>query len=197
MGVMGSWELNQETDGDVNASPYGTISFSDVDPGRVAFEIDLTGILDGADIHQFGFSVDDSFTGQLAIDPTSVGRADFTVLEDASIAGLGSLQWDYVVHFDNGTPVLEPLQFELYSVADASFDATDLLNAPLVDANGYPTQVGVHAQRTSTHAGSETVVSVDDVNVVPEAASICSFGLLALLFLCMGKKRTRKRVRKC
>lgn len=190
MGVMSSWELNQETDGDVNASPYGTITFADVDPGRVAFEIDLTGILDGADIHQLGLSVHDSFGGQLSIDPTSIGRADFTVLDDASIAGLGNVQWDYVVHFDNGTPVLEPLQFELYS-ADTSFDATDLINAPLVDANGYMTPVGVHAQRTSTPAGSETVVSV---NAVPEVASICSFGLLALLVLCVGTQRIRKRV---
>jgi len=177
MGVMSSWELNQETDGDVNASPYGTITFADVDPGRVAFEIDLSGILDGADIHQLGLSVHDSFDGQLSIDPTSIGRADFTVLEDASIAGLGNVQWDYVVHFDNGTPVLEPLQFELYS-ADASFDATDLVNAPLVDANGYMTPVGVHAQRTSTPAGSETVVSVEDTHVVPEPASVIMFAML-------------------
>ena len=190
MGIMCSWELNQETDGDVNESPYGTITYEDVAPGRVGFEIDLTGILDGADIHQFGFSVNDSFDGQLSIDPTSIGRADFTVLDDAGIAGLGNVYWDYVVHFDNGTPVLEPLQFELYS-SDTSFDATDLLNAPLVDANGNLTQVAVHAQRTSTPAGSETVVSVDNTHATPEPSSIFAFALMGMV---MMFRRKRKKV---
>jgi hypothetical protein len=50
MGVMGSFTLDVETDGDVSGSPYGTITFEDVGAGEVAFIIDLEGILDGAEI---------------------------------------------------------------------------------------------------------------------------------------------------
>ncbi|MCP4165663.1 MAG: PEP-CTERM sorting domain-containing protein [Chloroflexi bacterium] len=176
MGVMGSWTLNKETDGDVNQSPYGEITFEDTDPGRVLFTIDLDGILDGADIHQFGF--ESLYDGVLAIDPTSIGAADFKVKPDAKVAGLGNLRWDYVVSFDNGNPVLEPLTFSLYSTADNGFDATDLLNAAPLDVRGDLSQVAVHVQRTSTPAGSETVISVNNNSVIPEPASLAIFGLM-------------------
>lgn len=190
MGVM-TWNLDTETDGDVNQSPYGTITAEDSATmnGRVEFTIDLEGILDGADIHQFGFS--SLYDGPLSIDPTSLLGANFTVLQNTNgVAGLGSVSWDYVVNFDNGTPVLEPLMFALYSTADTGFDVADLENAPLVDANGYQTQVAVHAQRTSTPAGSETVVSVNNEppNVIPEPASLAMFGLM-LIGLVLHRRR--------
>lgn len=193
MGVMGSFTLDVETDGDVSGSPYGTITFEDVGAGEVAFTIDLEGILDGADIHQFGFQAD--YSGPLAIDPTSIGAADFTVIEGASVAGVGSLAWDYVVDFDNGTPVLEPLQFTLSSVDDAGFDAADLFNGSPLTVKGFETSVAVHAQRTDTQAGSETVIATGGPgpisNVIPEPATAAAFGLLMI-----GAVLTRRRKRK-
>ena len=173
---MGVIVLDTETDGDVPGGPFGEITFEDTAEGVVSFEIDLFGQFDSTDIHQFGFF--STYTGPLAIDPTSIGAADFTVTPNTSgVSGLGLQVFDWVVDFDNGQPALEPLEFDL--IGDADWSTASLINAPLVDVRGEPISAAVHVQRTSTPAGSETFTGqTGHTGVIPEPASVAIFAMM-------------------
>lgn len=187
---MGIIVLNKESDGDIPDQTFGEIFYQDVTDGIVCFEIDMFGQFNGKDIHQFGFQ--STYDGALTIDPSSIGRADLSVYQDGRIAGMGRIKFDWVVDFDAGTPALEPVSFNL--IGDSSFSAENLTQAPMVDFRGEPISAGVHVQRTSTPAGSESftgVVGDGTGGTVPEPSSALAFA--AILVGCFLTKSRRKR----
>ena len=183
---MGVIALDRESDGDIEDDLFGIIELEDSAEGVVDFKIDLFGQFDGTDIHQFGFF--STYDGPLAIDPTSLNGAQFSVVPDGYVSGLGQTQFDFVVGFDNGTPALEPIVFSL--IGDSSFDAADILQAPTQLVRGEQELAGVHVQRTNTPAGSEALLGTAGNETVPEPSSAIAFAALAACaFLAKRRKR--------
>ena len=116
-----------ESDGDIVSDNFGTVELNDTALGEVTFTIDLNEAIFGpdVDVHQFGFQ--STYAGPLVIDPTSIGAADFTVEQNGNVAGLGSLEWDWLVDFDSGTPYLDPITFKLSG--DPGFSVDSILTA--------------------------------------------------------------------
>ena len=172
--------LASETDQDVSGDNFGTVTLEDAGVGQVDFLIDLDNLVLGpdADVHQFGFQT--QYSGPLSINP---GIWDLTT--NKSIAGIGGIKWNFRVSLGNGQPQVDPAAFSL--LGDSSFDVQSILDATPLAINGDNALMAVHAQSTSTPAGSETVYG--DHSPVSEPASI--FVLLALAvtgFVCGIRK---------
>ncbi len=183
MGVLGTIRLDRESDGDVPETDFGNITVEDTGNGEVSIDIDLVGILDGADIHQFGF--ESLYDGPLLIDSPYFG-----VTQNGKVAGLGSFRWDYVVSFGNGKPKLDPVMFKL--TGDSTFDAADILYSQPQMIRGRLEQVAVHVQSTATPSGSETILGnhcPPDNSTVPEPASAIAFAALAACSLIARRRR--------
>lgn len=184
MGIVHSFLLNQETDGDISSGPYGSITITDGSvSGTVDFSLSLTGILQNADIHSLGFVA--NYQGPLSVAPDTVGPA-YSVDVGGKVQGLGNVTWDYIVNFGNGNPVYSSLSFSL--VGDPGFDSHDIFSAQPQSVRGWESNVAVHAQSTDTPAGSETLISVTgtdpNINSAPEPASFVGFAALLSIMIC-------------
>jgi hypothetical protein len=160
--------LNVESDSGVNSN-YGTLKIEDAGVGVLDFTIDLNNIVLGqdADVHEFGFN--SNYSGPLS------SSGGFLVKTDSRLPGL-NIKWDFVIEFGNGQPILDPVNFKLSG--DPGFTQAALLNTPAEYINGWDGYFAVHAQSTSTPAGSETVFcGVNPVSTVPEPSTFAIFGL--------------------
>jgi hypothetical protein len=183
---MGVITLNRETDGTIPDQTFGEITFEDAGVGVVDFKIDLFGDFNNTDIHKFGFQ--SSYFGDLTIDPTSIGAADLIVYQNGKVPGL-NLNWNWLVSFDNGEPALDPVEFSL--IGDTTFSSQSLLEGILLDFNGVPVSTALHAQRTSTPAGSETFTGVTSTDSLPEPSTVFAFAIIGMIALFKRSKKSK------
>ncbi len=193
-----NYHLSFENDMDLMNDPFGTISVSDeIGVNKLTFTIDVDNSKLGAnaDIHMFGFQLS-GFAGTLTLSPTMISGETIELFvgpsNDTQVAGMGNTQFDYLVHFGNGNPTLEPVTFMLQgnmTFGLANLDPLDTINTN----TGKITNFGLHVQSTSTQPGSEALggqwIPCTPTNSIPEPTSALTWVLLSSFALAVRKQR--------
>jgi hypothetical protein len=191
--------LSFENDMELMNAPFGTISVSDeIGVNKLTFTIDVDNSKLGAnaDIQMFGFQLN-GYAGSLTLSPTMISGESIQLFvgpsNDTKVAGMGNTEFDYLVHFGNGNPTLDPVTFMLQG--DMTFGLSNLDEMDTILTNtGKITNFGLHVQSTSTQPGSEALggrwFRETPPNTIPEPTSALTFFLLSSFALAARKKRT-------
>ncbi len=109
-------DLTFEFDGDLTNAPFGTITITEnttTDALDFKIDIDTSKLGPNADIHQLGFQIG-GFSGQ-ANEITHSGDGNLVIgpNQATKVAGVGNVQFGYLVDFGPGQPILNPAFFSL------------------------------------------------------------------------------------
>jgi hypothetical protein len=192
--------LSFENDMELLNDPFGFVSVSDeIGVNKLTFTIDIdnTKLGANADIQMFGFQVN-GFAGSLTLSPTVISSETIQLFvgpsNDTKVAGMGNTEFDYLVHFGNGNPVLEPVMFMLQG--DTTFGLANLDPMDTVLTNtGKVTNFGLHVQSTSTQPGSEAFGGhwfrepPTTTNAIPEPTSVVTWLVLGSFALAFRNNR--------
>ena len=208
---MSLFQFSFENDGELTNAPFGTLKvvegFNGVDTLTFTIDLDQTKLGANVDIHEFGFQLDldydnngtDNVTGVVDLVPkpqfVGSGSNTFTLTTLGTmdpVAGFGRTAWDYMLNFGSGAnPTLNPFTFTV-GAPGLTLSALQFDDQPFKNNNpNKPTvsNFAVHAQSTSTSAGSEGLggfyVGPTTSAVTPELGNTCGAiaALLAALLI--------------